>query len=285
MPTSLVQQSLFDYGSVPEQDRTFLREQEDAIVRFCRRTLADLVSVGEALLAVQNRIPRHTFKAWLAAKTPISRTTAYRLISVAMQFKQHVLSHGEAQTKAIDPTALYALAEPSVRPAARLEALEKAAAGEEITLSVARELIAKAKPQVAPQRTLLPDEPEPEPVDTRSSQAIAALEQYAKLCTFLNITVMEDQDPEADTLYVIQAAPKSGPRKQGVGRGLIEAVESLAGSEPSKTCSRCGLLRPLRFFTAKSSHTDGHASECRECSRKRVREAKQDRKFREGQAA
>jgi len=271
-------QKPFDYFELPEDERTWLREREDRIIDYCRRTLADHIRAGEVLLEVHNRLPRH-FKSWLASNTPLSRATAHRLERVAIDFKAFVESHGETQV--IEARALYALSEPGVRPASRLAAIELAGKKEPVTLTVARELIAKYKPDAPVQRKMFGDDPAPAPVDHRPLTAWEKLEKLVR--SGLGVTFeppIEDQDDEAETLFCVRFTPKKGPAQFGTGRNLIEAVEHLAKEEPTKPCSYCGQVKPLRMFTVKSSHSDGRASECQTCSRARVDAAKKDRQHR-----
>jgi hypothetical protein len=85
---------------------------------------------------------------WLRAEFGWSERTARNLMAVAEQF-------GETAKNAdlpIQPSAAYLLAAPSVPDEARQVAVEKAEAGEEITVATAREIVAEAKKKRRPRR-------------------------------------------------------------------------------------------------------------------------------------
>jgi hypothetical protein len=72
----------------------------------------------------------------------------------------------------IQPSAAYLLAAPTVPDEARQVAVEKAEAGEEITVATAREIVAEAKKKRRPRRQ------KPVPTDKLGLRLLKSLERY-----------------------------------------------------------------------------------------------------------
>lgn len=300
--------NLFDYMDVPADDRGWLQEQEEHIVNYCRRTLADHIRAGEVLLAVQKRVERH-FRGWLAAKTPLSRSTAYCLMDVAMQFKSLVEGMSAGRTQNIEVKALYALASPRVKPEVRIKALEAAteyaSTEKPYTLKDARVLILShtASPAVKPSMFKEHEvrrkeidatecKAEPPQADSRAANAFSLLEELCRETTLLRFSPVDDSEDPDDVLYSGSAHFKADgiPARYATRSSLVDVVEALAGREAQKVCPACKgkllaegvfepeaerrAMRPLNWFNANRSKADGLASECRSCSRPRIKAAK-----------
>lgn len=276
--TSLVKDepTLFDYAAVPESDRDWLREQEDALESQCREVVARVIRIGLILEDVFHRVPRH-FNKWLRDRTSFSRTKAHDYRSIAAQFGpllESICSPGEHLP--FEVKALTELSASTVKPAARIEAVERAQKGETITRDVAKEIIDRNKPaRRAAQPTIFHECETPPPVPTTAdARTIAELQRLArdKPVTLDTQTDADDPDDIRYTVYVIGLPLASG-------RTLTEAVDNLTGHVEKKACTWCGALLPRTadYFTVKTSHKDGLASECKACSRSRVNAAKQER--------
>lgn len=147
---AVVATSGFNYASVGEH-ATWLRGVTDSIRDFARRSALNLLRVGLQLAEVKARIKRYTFRGWLEAETPFSRSQAYRLMGAAKVFAPLVA--GNANPLQIDPTAFYLLADLKVPDGARILAVELAGK-RRVTIGDARQLIAACRggePEVKPE--------------------------------------------------------------------------------------------------------------------------------------
>lgn len=315
-----VESGLFDYLDVPEDDRGWLMEQEENIVNYCRRTVADHIRAGEVLLAVQKRVHGH-FRKWLTERTPLSRSTAYSLMDVALQFKEMVerlsaerTTPGRAidigKTGLIEVKALYTLSQSRVPPIARERALLMACDDNRpVTLQDARAIIAAESKRQANYRgkqktlfdkgyekaraELFKDECRAEPPsESREARAFRLFESLARDTVSLRFEAIEDAEDTEEVQYTGAAIFKRDgvPSRRATRSGLLDVIESLAGHEEKKVCPACKAkllaqgvseaeaeqrsMRPLNWFTANRSKSDGLASECRSCSRPRIKAAK-----------
>ena len=306
--SQLVEPCLFDYMDVPEADRGWLQEQEEHIVSYCRRSLADHIRAGEVLLAVQKRVNRH-FRSWLAERTPLGRSTAYCLMDVALKFKEIVERVSAArtidagQTGLIEVKALYTLSQRSVPPITRERALHQAASGLPVTLADARILIAAESKRQANYRgkqkalfdrgydkqraEIFKDECKAEPpTESRSDRVLKLLEGLARDTVSLRFEAIEDTDEDEPQYMGVAMFKLAGtPPRRATKSRMADVIESLAGQEEQKLCPRCKAMRPLNWFTANRSKGDGLASECRSCSRPRIKAAKLKKKLQQQQPA
>src|SRR5262245_54211183 len=105
----------------------------------------------------------------------------------------------------IQPTAAYLLAAPSVPDEARQVAIEKAEAGEEITVATAREIVAEAKKKRRPRRRKVV------PADKLGGRLVRSLERYKERWNPKELSELARQLREfADALE----KPASGGKKK-----------------------------------------------------------------------
>ncbi len=100
-----------------------------------KRAAQDIIDIGQKLIEVKARLGHGHFGGWLEAEFAWSNDTAKRFMSVARQFETRNLHDLN-----IAPSALYLLAAPSTPEPARIEALERAEAGETITHAIAQDI-------------------------------------------------------------------------------------------------------------------------------------------------
>lgn len=230
--------SLFTVESLPAEDRAWLQQQEDEIRRLCRRTLSDHIEIGKRLVDVQTKLRgqrgdkagRCNFNHWIANRLPeMSRPTVYRLMDVAKKFGEYALSHGE--THLLEAGAMYVLAQDSVSPKARLNAIAWVEQGQKVTIKDARQIIAAARqipdlPMTGggplqegdkiksvkgyEERMKLVREaetksapPSIEP-DNRSARAWRSLEELVRAATLVNISTVDDTE-DSEPLFSIRA--------------------------------------------------------------------------------
>jgi hypothetical protein len=128
----------FDYASLDAGVVCQVQIAAQRIRQMVKRTLEDLIAVGNNLLAVREALPYGQFGPWLRAEFGWTERTARNFMIVAQRFgpKAEILSE-----LSIEPTAAYLLAAPSAPQEASVAALERAQRGERITASVAREIL------------------------------------------------------------------------------------------------------------------------------------------------
>lgn len=132
------QPSLFDYASLQPETRATVQRYTVEIKALMKRAAQDIIEIGQRLIEVKAALGHGHFGAWLSAEFDWDVTSAWRFMNVATRFCN-------LQDLEIAPSALYLLAAPSTPEAARQEAIERAEAGEEITYSAAREIVAEFK--------------------------------------------------------------------------------------------------------------------------------------------
>jgi Protein of unknown function (DUF3102) len=137
----------FNYNLLETKLAEKVRTAADRIRERVKKTVEDIIEVGNDLMAVKEALPHGQFLPWLKAEFGWSERSAQNFMSVAEKFKSAKIAD-----LAIQPSAAYYLAAPSVPDDARQKAVEKAEAGEEITFATAREIVAEARKKKRPRR-------------------------------------------------------------------------------------------------------------------------------------
>lgn len=158
----------FDYSSLDTQVTKRVQSSAEAIRQQVRSTLESAIKIGEELVAVKEALPHGQFLPWLRAEFGWAERTARNFMAVAEQFGKSAI----IADLPIQPTAAYLLAAPAVPDEAREVAIEKAKAGEEITVSAAKEIVAQAKKKKRPRRQ------KAVPADKLGVRLVRALERY-----------------------------------------------------------------------------------------------------------
>jgi gas vesicle protein len=137
----------FNYDLLEPKVAEQARSSAERIRAKVKKTVEDIIEVGNDLLAVKEALEHGHFLKWLRAEFGWGERTAYNFISVAERFKI-----ANFASLPIQPSAAYLLAAPSVPDEARQVAIQKAEAGEAITTKVAKEIVAEAKKKKRPRR-------------------------------------------------------------------------------------------------------------------------------------
>jgi hypothetical protein len=132
----------FDYAPLAAKAGQQARACAERIRARVRKTMEDIIAIGNDLLAAKEALPHGRFLPWLSAEFGWAERTARNFMSVAEWFGPKSAMIADL---AIAPTAAYLLAAPSVPEQARVAAIERAEAGETITTVVAKEILAKAR--------------------------------------------------------------------------------------------------------------------------------------------
>jgi hypothetical protein len=157
----------FNYDLLETKLADKVRSAADRIRERIKKTVEDIIEVGNDLLAVKEALPHGQFLPWLRAEFGWSERSAQNFMSVAEQFKS-----AKTADLPIQPSAAYLLAAPSVPDEAREKAVEKAEAGEEITFAAAREIVADARKKKRPRKQ------KAIPADKLAGRLVTVLERY-----------------------------------------------------------------------------------------------------------
>lgn len=137
--------TLFDYGQLDIESRIVVKQRTEEIKTLVRRSAQDIIDIGNKLIDVKERLGHGGFGDWLEREFGWSEGTARRFINVALNMRQ--IDHGDR----FEMKALYLLAAPSTPEPARIEAIERAQAGEEITYTAAKTIVAQHRtPEPSP---------------------------------------------------------------------------------------------------------------------------------------
>lgn len=124
----------FDYSTLNSEARIIVQQKTSEIRTIARRMAADIIEIGQRLLEVKEQLNHGQWLDWLTAEFEWSDRTAEHYMSVARAFPE--IRNGFD----FHARALYLLASNSTPPEAREEALQRAEAGETITLDRARDI-------------------------------------------------------------------------------------------------------------------------------------------------
>jgi hypothetical protein len=159
----------FNYDLLEAKTAEKVRSTADRIREKVKRTIEDLIEVGNDLLTAKEALPHGQFGFWLKAEFGWGERMAQNFMSVAERFgpKTEIIAD-----LTIQPTAAYLLAAPSVPDEAREKAIERAEAGEQITTVVAKEILAETRKRKRPRRQ------KSLAIDKLSGRLVKALERY-----------------------------------------------------------------------------------------------------------
>jgi hypothetical protein len=122
-----------DDGSIAAATRT--------IRNLLKRTSEDMIAIGQELIKARSLFEHGAWEVWLRDELRLSPATARRFIRFAEVFGDKSLPRSDLS--GIDRHALVVLCAPGVSKVARVEAIDRAAAGEHITEPIARTIANK----------------------------------------------------------------------------------------------------------------------------------------------
>ncbi len=193
----------FNYDLLEATVAEKVRHCTDRIREKVKKTVQDIIEVGDELLTVKEALEHGQFGPWLKAEFGWSERTAQNFMSVAERFNSAKIADLRIQ-----PSAAYFLAAPSVSDEARQVAVEKAEAGEEITFAAAREIVAQAKKKGKRRSKRIPSE-------KLARRLVSVLERYRKRWNPKELADLARQLHEfADAL---EKSERGGRKKASVG--------------------------------------------------------------------
>jgi outer membrane murein-binding lipoprotein Lpp len=128
---SALTQTGFDYAALPIDAALTARAAAERIKLRLKRTVEDIIEIGRELTAAKEQLPHGQFLPWIAAEFEMSQQTANNFTAVYERFgngKLPIISN-------LRPTILYALSAPSTPAEVIDRAVEKADAGEKVTVA------------------------------------------------------------------------------------------------------------------------------------------------------
>ncbi|MDF5729593.1 MAG: DUF3102 domain-containing protein [Rhizonema sp. PD38] len=135
------QQTLnFEYGILEAQTRKVVQQRTNEIKTLMRRNSQDIVDIGQKLIEVKQHLGHGNFRNWLEFEFNWSISAATKFMQVAEQFKCVNFSHLN-----ITASTLYLIAAPSTPKEARIEVLERASNGENISYTKAKVIVSQHK--------------------------------------------------------------------------------------------------------------------------------------------
>jgi hypothetical protein len=200
-----------------------------------------IIEIGRELIAAKGELPHGDWLPWLETEFGWSVRTADNYMNVAHKFAS--VANFDGLT--IDATALYALASPDVPPAAREEAIGRAAKGERITKAEADKMVADATLAAV--------------ADAIEAERATVKREIAELTERIKAETSAEMDDAAQTLSDLQTAYEAAIERHNELQGkidnpteeiVIRLIARLTKKRPSKltlVAIASALSRPIVF--------------------------------------
>jgi len=209
-----LQPSLFDYSTLDEKTAEVVQYAASEIKRLYRLTVENAIEIGLHLRDVKRRL-HGRYTEWLKAEFEMSERTARDFVSMADEFGDRELPEN------LSLTVVRVLAQPSTPRAAREEVIERAKAGEQVTVEETRQTVTKHTQKRWAQASILE---EPGVIE----ESIEHAEEESKIIAESGFAPRTDE-----TVYVSEEMIAKG--------GLID----LAGSTMLLSAGKCA--RPFEY--------------------------------------
>jgi hypothetical protein len=135
-----------------DRDKSVTAPADAALIKgLMRRTVEDVLTVGQALIRQKAALPHGSFLPWIEAEFGMSQSAAYRFINVAERFDSTLPNVGS-----LPLAALYELAAPSTPPEVQAEVERRISAGEIIGAADVKKLKQQAQ-EIVQQNAALTD--------------------------------------------------------------------------------------------------------------------------------
>jgi hypothetical protein len=210
----LTQKKGFDYAVLTPKVRILVQGKTSELKSLMRRSVQDIIDIGQKLTEVKQQLGHGNFRAWLKAEFDWSLRTAARFMQVATQFKDANLAHLN-----ISISALYLLAEPSTPEKARKQALEIAKEGENITYTKAKAIISLNQEKAQPNSL--------KPATTDISAKATEVNSLAPSHLYQSLQTHSQLEPKDDNPGAIKLAVETVPTIESHKRLEHKAVEKI----------------------------------------------------------
>lgn len=132
---SMGEVSLFDYAGLSVADQVAVQSAAVRIRDRMKRTVEDIIAIGQDLIAVKDKLPHGAFLPWIEAEFGMSENAARNFMRVAT-----VYAGKSAMIADFSPTVLYELAAPSTPEPVRRAVEALAGAGESVSVAEVQRL-------------------------------------------------------------------------------------------------------------------------------------------------
>lgn len=146
-PNTLTTLAMFSYDALEPDTRAYVQEQTVEIRALLRRAVRDIITIGGKLTDVKSRLEHGQFGAWLEREFQMGTVSAWNFMRVYSRFggKSSII-----EDLPLGPTVMYLLASPSVSDEVVQDMLDRASAGEAITVADVKQAINEARPEPEP---------------------------------------------------------------------------------------------------------------------------------------
>ncbi len=135
---TVIDQKPFDYAALDTTTADFVRGQTAFIKKLYRGTIQNIVDIGKSLLDVKEKLDYGQFGEWLEAEFAWKERTAQNYMNVAKNAKF-------ADLDTLPVSALYLIASPTAPDAAVEEIVDRAEAGEKVTVAEVKSTLEEHK--------------------------------------------------------------------------------------------------------------------------------------------
>ena len=133
----------FEYNELDLEKQQFVRDRTEKIKNLAKRSSQDIIDIGKYLIEVKQSLGWGHFYSWLKSEFDWSESAATKFMQVAREFNSVNVTELD-----VTSTALYALAQPSLSPEVRAEALRLGKAKERITKETVNRIKAELQPEI-----------------------------------------------------------------------------------------------------------------------------------------
>jgi hypothetical protein len=184
-----------------------------------RRTAADVIRLGQRLLAVKRTLPRGGFHKWLVAEFDNQAETARKAIQAAEVFGDRLPAD---RSLPIDASAIYVLSKNYVSDTIRAQVIERAKAGVRITHRAVRAMVGGVRQGAARMRRTINIRPTGPFAAQRPKRPPTLLEEIQALTDQLHrpkkkFVHRSDRDPGGKPLPTISEAMAAISGRRGPG--------------------------------------------------------------------
>lgn len=127
--------SLFDYAGLTVADQVAVQSAAVRIRDRMKRTVEDIIAIGQDLITVKEKLPHGAFLPWIDAEFGMADRTARRFMQVAETYASKMDKMSD-----LPPSVLFELAAPSTPEPVRQAVEAKAEAGESVSVAEVQRL-------------------------------------------------------------------------------------------------------------------------------------------------